>query len=102
MTLTLPRRPIDTRAALDDFRDMVDRGALDGTAGSKKAGEEVGEVSGRVDREGVEGDARDGAANEGFFGEVFELGESVISGRGEVGCVERRREMNWAETGDGE
>ena len=49
MTLTLPRRPIDTRAALDDFRDMVDRGALNGAAGSKEPGEKVGEVPGRVD-----------------------------------------------------
>ena len=63
---------------------MVDRGALDGTAGSEEAREEVGKVSGRVDGEGVEGDARHGAADKGDFGEVFELGESVISGRGEV------------------
>ena len=94
-TLTLPRRPINTRAALDDFRDMVDRGALNGTASGEEAREEVGQVSRRVDGESVEGDARDGAADEGFFGEVFELGESVISGRGEVECGQRRGEQGW-------
>ena len=63
---------------------MVHGGALNGAAGSKEPGEKVGEVPGRVAGEGVKGDARDGAADEGLFGEVFELGESVISGRGEV------------------